>query len=448
MARACCENDTFLLGNYPQQSIGEIWNGARLAELRAAMHAGRMDLGCDGCAPAVVSGRRSDARVGTYDHLGVPSSAATGPVRLELELSNRCNLQCVMCNGELSSAIRSRREGRPPLPPVYDDRFFEELAGLAPTLREVLFQGGEPFLGSEPLRAFEVLADSGFAGRCHVTTNGTVANDRVRRILDRLRVDVSVSVDGWSASTFEAIRVGAAHSQVMANIAWFLEMARRRHTVVRFNHCVMRSNWHELHDVLAGADRLGIDVTVIDVRRPVSMSLHRADPAELGPVLDRMREQERRGPTLGRNAGSWARELAALEALVEGSPVALPVAVRRAGFEELEQWAADELTAWAEGGVVRFELDADEHIRSVAPDPGDVFGVDLRALYGASLKEAMAVTASQLGAFAGSVDAPSPPGTEDRSATFTTATGSAVLRSIIVTGEGRPSIMLVARRAG
>ena len=30
------------------------------------------------------------------------------PTMLELELSNLCNLECVMCNGELSSKIRPR----------------------------------------------------------------------------------------------------------------------------------------------------------------------------------------------------------------------------------------------------------------------------------------------------------------------------------------------------
>jgi MoaA/NifB/PqqE/SkfB family radical SAM enzyme len=47
------------------------------------------------------------------------------PSMLELELNNTCNLECVMCIGELSSSIRKNREKLPAIRSPYDEAFVE-----------------------------------------------------------------------------------------------------------------------------------------------------------------------------------------------------------------------------------------------------------------------------------------------------------------------------------
>ena len=47
--------------------------------------------------------------------------------------------------GELSSGIRKNREGKPPLPMAYTDKFIEQLEEFIPHLEELRFNGGEPF---------------------------------------------------------------------------------------------------------------------------------------------------------------------------------------------------------------------------------------------------------------------------------------------------------------
>ena len=45
------------------------------------------------------------------------------PMRLEFNIHNACNLQCVMCHGLASSSIRAHREGLPALANPYDETF-------------------------------------------------------------------------------------------------------------------------------------------------------------------------------------------------------------------------------------------------------------------------------------------------------------------------------------
>ena len=202
---ACCENQLYELGSIRDQTLTSIWTGDRLSALRGALRDGDSSRGCGSCGAHAGSGHPERAWARTYD--GLPSGS--WPRRLELELSNVCNLQCVQCNGELSSSIRVHRERRMPLEPVYGDDFFDEIAGFVPHLEQAVFLGGEPFLGREPMRMFELLARDGPHVRCHVTTNGTIWNHRVERLLDRLDIDVSVSIDAATAERYGRIRVGA-----------------------------------------------------------------------------------------------------------------------------------------------------------------------------------------------------------------------------------------------
>lgn len=103
---------------------------------------------------------------------------------MEFNLSNACNLQCIQCNGDLSSSIRIHRERRAPLAKVR--RRLEDLAALLPP-DEAQFAGGEPFLGVENFRAWELIAEVSPSLGCTVVTNATQWNRRVERVLEQLR---------------------------------------------------------------------------------------------------------------------------------------------------------------------------------------------------------------------------------------------------------------------
>jgi len=158
---ACCFNRTQVLGTYPKNSLREIWEGSAATELREALAQGDLSRGCDKCLQQLLArdfggshvvffSRHSKVLTMQQAELGLaPSAHPPGtpmPMKLEFNIHNSCNLQCVMCHGLASSAIRAHREGLNPMPNPYDDAFVDQLETFLPYVVETDFIGGEPFL--------------------------------------------------------------------------------------------------------------------------------------------------------------------------------------------------------------------------------------------------------------------------------------------------------------
>lgn len=277
--RACCSSN-LVLGNVGDRALVDIWFGPERAGLRDAL--GRHDLtsGCDACAVELAVEGRASSYAATFDALvqsSDPPTARTWPRSIYLNLSNACNLQCVQCDGELSSSIRRHREHLPALPHRYTPEVLEQLRDFLPHLIEVELAGGEPLLAPETERVVDLLEESGSTAHCRLITNGTQYGPRVASLLDRRPFDLTVSIDGATAATFESIRVGARFDNVMANLDRFVGYAQRNGTRIEISHCLMPANVHEFPALLEMAESKGVTVAVSVVRNPPNHSLaHRA----------------------------------------------------------------------------------------------------------------------------------------------------------------------------
>lgn len=309
---ACCQNTGHPLGNVADASLGEIWRGAAAGALRGALRRDDLSLGCEYCAWQLDEGSWATTLAATFDEAPVPDPAPAWPRRLELAISTTCNLECAMCNGDWSSRIRSRREGRPPLPQVYGEAFFTELRTFLPHLDEIRFLGGEPFVAAEALRVMELLVEDGLTVTCNVQTNGTQWNPRVERILTHLPLSITVSLDGVTRETVESIRVGASYDELMANLARYKEHTDRWCTNLDVAFCFMVQNWHEFGEFLCFADELGARAWVVTVVHP-SFSPYHLPADEFDAMLARLEAQDAElAPRLGRNRPQWDAELARL----------------------------------------------------------------------------------------------------------------------------------------
>lgn len=377
-------NERHTLGNITQTGLGDIWRGERARSLRRAMEADDLTLGCGFCSPHLSGGRPGLAYARWFDGFDVDSAEPAWPVQLELSISNTCNLRCVMCNGEWSSSIRSQVEGRPPLPTVYDDAFFEELRPFLPHLERVKFLGGEPFLAGETLRVMEMLVELGLATRCHVTTNGTHWSPRIERILSMLPVDVSVSLDAATAKTYESIRRGASWDGVRRNLDRYCEWAERRGTYVSVTFCLMTANWQEFGDFCRLADELGVACAVNSVVQPAALSLDHLGQADFDAVVtDLARQDDRERGSFTLSIGTWSDEVGKLRR---------QLADRVAARALRDRYARD--------GTPRLELDGRGYVRRVVPN-GPVLGIAAAALVGRHHRDLQAVVATALGAVAG-----------------------------------------------
>ena len=245
-----------------------------------------------------------------FDRFVVTETMPEWPQRMEFSIANACNLECVMCNGTLSSSIRARREHRPPQQMVYPPVFFDDLRKYLPHLRQAKFLGGEPFLVTEYYKIWDMMIGDGVNAEIHVTTNGTQYNAKVERVLDALRVGLAVSLDGATKATVESIRVNADYDQQMRNLKRFREYTLERKTSLSLTFCFMRQNWFEFGDYCLFAEEMGCNVGVNTVTSPPAFAVYNLPAEELRRILDSMERQSvDLEPRLKRNRAVWLGEL-------------------------------------------------------------------------------------------------------------------------------------------
>jgi MoaA/NifB/PqqE/SkfB family radical SAM enzyme len=348
--RACCVNTEYSLGRIGDQTIREIWEGAQIRSLRTALDRHDFSLGCRDCEHRIAAGDRAWSTAEQYDPY-LADEPGSFPRRMDFILSIACNLQCAMCNGDLSSSIRMHREQRPPLESPYGDAFFDELAEFLPHLERSVFLGGEPFVGREPQRVFDLMIAQGHTGEVQVVTNGTQWNRRIERYLRELPMSVTVSIDGYTAETLEPLRVGVDRDKLFANVDRYQEAVEHNGGTVSFHFCLMRQNWHEFGAFLLEADRRDVSTIVMTVTGPAGFSLWDLPERELRQVLESLEREDREiAGQLGRNRGVWDAELDRvrrhLEAIEGG---------------QIVDWV---LASWSSPSEVPVALGE--------PDPGDV----------------------------------------------------------------------------
>jgi sulfatase maturation enzyme AslB (radical SAM superfamily) len=308
--KACCWNWQHPLGNAQTQTLDEMWAGAQAKLLRRAMEAYDFSRGCSFCDKQTADGWTTRAVMKGFDRFAVDAADPQWPQRMEFSMSNSCNLECVMCSGAYSSAIRAHREKLPPTPKAYSAEFIESLRKYLPHLHRAKFLGGEPFLITEYYRIWEMMVEDAPQVGCHITTNGTQYNHRVEKFMEKLDFSFAVSLDGATKETVESIRVNADFGEQMVILKRFRDYTRERKTDLSLTFCFMRQNWHEFGEFCLFADEWECGVGVNTVHRPPEFSVNNLSARELRKVVEAMEAQASRlDSLLKRNRAVWFGEL-------------------------------------------------------------------------------------------------------------------------------------------
>jgi MoaA/NifB/PqqE/SkfB family radical SAM enzyme len=315
--RVCCWNWQVPVGNVLRNSMDEIWHGPKIEALRRTLAANAFAKGCDFCQFQTAEGVFAGVKMRQFDRFAVTGEDPQWPKQMEFSISNACNLECVMCDGNHSSAIRAHREKRPPMPRIYSDAFLDSMRAYLPHLTQAKFLGGEPFLVVEHFRLWDMMIADGVKTLCHVTTNGTQYSERIERVLAAIPFGFSISLDAVTKRTYESIRVNAVFEEVMANARRFREYVRERKTSFSFTYCLMSNNWREFGEFCLMADQWEAAVGINTVRTPPELGIYTMPVSELRKILDGM---ERQAPELSmrlkRNKAVWFDELERIRAKV------------------------------------------------------------------------------------------------------------------------------------
>ena len=173
------------------------------------------------------------------------------PRRLVFELTNACNLSCVMCGRNATDFKLS----------VFDFEWFKWFEPMFDEVEEVTLMGwGEPTMHPKFVDMLALIDKH--SARKYFCTNG-MNLDKITNAIFDYQVDVfGVSVDGATDKTNNRIRPGSQLSKIKSDLVNIVKIKKERglkYPWINFVFCAMKSNINELPDVVKLAADIGIE---------------------------------------------------------------------------------------------------------------------------------------------------------------------------------------------
>lgn len=194
------------------------------------------------------------------------------PRRLVLELSNTCNINCIMCG----------RTGQQFQPSHFQLEWLKTLESAFYDSEEVVLHGwGEPLMHPDFGRILQILDQ--YPLRKYFCTNGMLL-DRYQKDLFESHVDIlAVSLDGASTATNDRIRNGSNFQKIVENVEAITSYRDKNgldYPYVNFVMTGMKSNLHDLPAMVSLAADLGVQevkmvyLTVFDAALSAESLIH------------------------------------------------------------------------------------------------------------------------------------------------------------------------------
>lgn len=173
------------------------------------------------------------------------------PRRLVFELTNACNLNCIMCGRNATDFKLS----------VFDFEWFKWFEPMFDEVEEVTLMGwGEPTMHPKFIDMLALI--NKHSARKYFCTNG-MNLDKITDAIFDYQVDVfGVSVDGATDETNNRIRPGSQLRKIKKDLTNIVNIKKERglqYPWINFVFCAMKSNIDELPDVVRLAAEIGIE---------------------------------------------------------------------------------------------------------------------------------------------------------------------------------------------
>lgn len=173
------------------------------------------------------------------------------PRRLVLELTNACNLNCVMCG-------RNAAEFKPTF---FNMEWFSYLEPLFDTIEEVTLMGwGEPTVHPHFVDMLERI--NRHAAKKYFCTNGMRLDTLTPAIFEHHVDLIGVSLDGATPETNNRIRRGSDFTKIVNSLEQIERIKKAKnlnYPYINFVFCAMKSNLHELPQLVRLAASIGLE---------------------------------------------------------------------------------------------------------------------------------------------------------------------------------------------
>lgn len=200
----------------------------------------------------------------------VPRTTDTDIRFLEVNISNKCNLKCVMCSGVNSTAwvkedykLQELGIERPITHPDFGyriikddiiDRLFEN-PELFKNLEYVNIKGGEPFMEHSNIKLLNKLLELNLQNvTIDLSTNGTTVNSEFEELLKQFKTKIHISIEGVG-KLYEYIRGGQNYTweEFVDNLHRFDKFDRviLAGTVLAYNVCHIQEvlDWNKKYEI-------------------------------------------------------------------------------------------------------------------------------------------------------------------------------------------------------
>lgn len=287
---ACCYNKTNSIGQVKDNTLHDIWFGQERRKFDELVNeAYNLESGCYGCKLKIQSGDFSSVVAQNYDFHS--TKIKKYPTRMEFELHNTCNLECVMCNGEFSSSIRTNREHRTALPFVYDDSFLEQLDEFIPHLQYADFIGGEPTLITFYYKIWEKIIAINPKCLIHIQTNCTTLKPRFKELLKQGNFEVGLSIDTLDEQLAKVIRKNVIWENFSTNLNWYLDAYKDGILKLTLNFCPMPNNIESIIPIVQFCNLHKISLFFCTVLSPYECSFLSLDKEQILSIINLLNQK-------------------------------------------------------------------------------------------------------------------------------------------------------------
>ncbi len=202
---------------------------------------------------AVSSSLREFARVA--EALGLYSPGGRF-MHLELDITNKCNIRCVMCFHSLESTRRERTVNLTPA------EFAPVAAAILPHAHRLsLSLGNEPMMSPHFIEILRMAAPYRVPNVNFFTNALLLTDERIDAIINYGVTQVCVSTEGATKATYNAIRRDGDFDRLVRNVTRLVERRNAAGSAtprVRFDIVMMQRNAHELDAIVRLGASLGV----------------------------------------------------------------------------------------------------------------------------------------------------------------------------------------------
>jgi organic radical activating enzyme len=270
--KLCCSARQIIQG-----SVKEFWHSEYIKDVRQKMLKGEVVPGCSSCYQHEAQNQLSMRQ--RYNNLFKDEVQQEYPQYFDLDFSNLCNLQCIMCGPKRSS--QWTKELGDKHVKLISQNAIDEILEMSRHVKHLSLQGGEPSIMPEFEYLLQKLVDDGLSKNITIDciSNLTNVKRKFYTLLESFKtVDINVSVDAHGRQN-DYIRFPSKFETIEKNLH---ELSKKR-LQVNLQITIQVLSMFEFYDFLkwiakmhdtfeTQGKKLGLDVSFVHFPRMLDIT--------------------------------------------------------------------------------------------------------------------------------------------------------------------------------